>query len=80
MKYCGQHNSFYYQSKHGTDLSHYQLQPAKYNQSQHYCQDIRTKQACSKNDYDREKVGRHGNIHSGIPTPNKESTHYSMWK
>ena len=34
-------------------------------------QDRRTQQACSKNDYDRDKVGKHGNIHSGIPTPDK---------
>ena len=54
-----------------TDLSYYQPQPATYNQCQHYFQDRITQQSFSKNDYDREKVGKHGNIHSGIPTPEK---------
>ena len=61
----------YYQPQPDLDSSYYQPQPATYNQRQQYCQDIMIQQARSKNYYNREKVGNHGNIHSRIPTPEK---------
>ena len=65
-QYCGQHIS-------DTDSSYYQTQPTTYNQRQHYCENRRTQQAHSNNYYDREKVGKHGNIHSGIPASEKNN-------
>ena len=62
------------------DSSYYQPQPATYNQHQHYHQDRRTQQSCSNNYYDREKVGKHGNIHSVIPITEKKITHFSIGK
>ena len=50
---------------------YYQPQPTKYNYRQNYFQDRRIQQACSKNEYDIKKIRKHGNIHSGIPTPDK---------
>ena len=35
-------------------------------------QDRRTQQACSKNDYDRDKVVKHGNIYIIITIPDKK--------
>ena len=49
----------------------YKPQPATYNQFQQYCKERITQQDRSKNDYDRDKVVKLGNIHSGINTPNK---------
>ena len=54
-QYFGKRISSYYQPEPDTDSLYYPQQPAKYNQRQQYCQDRRTQQACSKNDYDREK-------------------------
>ena len=39
------------------------------NQLIQYFHDRRTQQAPSRNDYDRDKVVKNGNIHTGIPTP-----------
>ena len=66
---CGQHYS-----------SFYQPQPATYNQRQQYRQDRRTKPAHSKKYFDRDKVGKHGNINSGIPTPDLKITNYFIGK
>ena len=41
-------------------------------QRQHYFQYRRTQQACSKNYYDKYKIGTHGNIDIGIPTPDRK--------
>ena len=70
----------YYQPQPVTSSSCYQPQPTKYNQCKQYIQGRITRQACSKNYYDIDKVGKHGNIHSGIPTPDKTNTHYSIGK
>ena len=59
-KSCGKHDSSYYQP-----------QPATYNQRPQYHNDRRTQQYTSRNDFCKEKVGKHGNIHSGITTPEK---------
>ena len=75
----GQHNSYYYQPQPATDSLYYQPKLAKYNQCQQYCKYRRTHQDFSKNDYNREKNGKQGNIHSGIPTLEK-ITHYSIGK
>ena len=64
MAYQGQHNLSYFQPQPATDSSYYQPEPAKCNQCQKYCQYRRTQQDCPKNGYDRDKVGKHGNIHS----------------
>ena len=77
-QYLGQHNSLYYQPQTATDLSYFQPQPDKYTQRQQYCQDRITQQDCYINDYDSDKVGKRGNVHSGIPTSEKKSTHYSI--
>ena len=50
----------------------YQPKPAIYNQHQHSRHDKRAKQTPSRNDYIWDKVGKYGNIHSGIPTPDKK--------
>ena len=57
-KYCGKYSPYYYQPQHTT-----------YNQIQHYRHCIRTQKSPSGTDYDREKVVKCGNIHSGIPSP-----------
>ena len=57
-QYCGTHDSWYYQVQNYT-----------YNQRQHYCNDRRTQQDPSRYEYNREKVRKHGNIHSVIPSP-----------
>ena len=62
----------YYQPQPATNSLFCQPQPATYNQRQHYCQGRRIQQALSKNGYDRQKVERHDNIHSGIPTTDKK--------
>ena len=61
-QYCVKPNSSYYQTKPATYLLYDQPQPAKCNQRQNYCQDRITQQAFYKNDYDRDKVGKHDNI------------------
>ena len=66
LKSCGQNNSSSYQPQPSTDSLYYQPQFVKYNQHRHYCQDRRTQQGRSKNDYDRYKEGKHENIHSVI--------------
>ena len=62
-KYRGQHDYLYYQS-----------QPAIHNHHQQYLDERIILQYYSKNDYDRDKGGAHGIIHSGIPTPEKHKT------
>ena len=54
------------------NLSYYQPQLANYNQRQKYIHDRRTQQAPSRNDYDRDKVVKHGNINNGIPPPDQK--------
>ena len=71
-KSCGQHNSSDYQPQPTTDSSYYQPKLASYSQRQQYCQDRIIQQDRSKNGYDRDKMGKHGNIHSGIPTPDQK--------
>ena len=48
---------------------HYQPQPATYNQHQQYIHYIITQQDPSRTVCDRDKVGKCGNIRSGIPSP-----------
>ena len=67
-----QHNSFYHQPKSAPYSSYYQPQPAKYNQRQQYFQNRKTQQAYHKNDYNRDKVKKNGDIHSDIPTTEKK--------
>ena len=54
------------------ESSCYQPQPANYNQFQHYCHNRRDQKAPSRNDYDWDKGGNNGNIHSGIHIPDKK--------
>ena len=60
--------------------SYYQPQPDTYNQRQRYHHDIITQQDPYITDYDRDNVVKHGNIHSGIPSPDIKNTHYSIEK
>ena len=62
-KYCGKQH-----------YSYYQPQLAIHNHLQQYRHYRIIQQYPSKNDYDREKGGAHGIIHSGIPTPEKHAT------
>ena len=59
---------------------YYKTQPTTYNQRQHYCHDRRTQQAPFKTDYDREKVEKRFNIHSGISSPDMKTTRYYVGK
>ena len=56
-----------YRGQH--DTSCYQAQPASYNQRPHYLHYRTTQQAPYRTYYYREKVGKCGIIHSGIPSP-----------
>ena len=63
-----------WQSRGQHDCSYYQPKPATYKQSQQYYHDIITQKAPPRNDYDRAKVRKYGNINSGITTPDKKIT------
>ena len=60
-----------WQSHGQHDHLHYQPQHAIHNHSQNYHHDRKIQQSYSKDDYDRDKGGSHGMIHSGVLTPEK---------
>ena len=69
-----------WQSCGQNDSSYHQTQPDTWNQLQQYLHGRRRQQDIFRKYYNREKVGKHGNIHSIILTPDKICNHSSIGK